>query len=194
MSAQAAEQAAAADDADFLYVEDPTALANNPDREHELAEFDPKINQTRILTFKFTAGEKKKLPMHQALKFLKAGFIVTDADGNSYDPTPIKPSNGTEIALAADQCIARYSELTQEALLFRVKQEFGGEVFNKAARKAELVDFLVSRDAKKLAAAARAESGGGEAAEQNARDRGQLTGGSMSAAEVDRMFADQMDG
>lgn len=120
----------------FFNVYDTSATAQNPVRIHDLV-FDGIVEQV-----KFNYGEATKLPLAKALKFQKAGFLVKDAD-DVLIPTPSETPETVKTQLKEGEIIARYEELTNEALLLRVAILPGGEAFTRASKKKELVDFLV---------------------------------------------------
>lgn len=187
MSANAAEKAAVADET--LFVQDPTARVGEPPRQHEMLEIDEASGQKRPTVYKFEAGEKKAMPLHMAVRFAKAGFIVTDENGAIYTP-PTQASDEVVMLLQPGQCIARYDEMKQESLLMRAKAVIGGEKFNKATRVADLIAFLVEQDAKKAAEArARAVSNDDTAEDNDQASAGSATiGGAISPDALNRMF------
>ncbi len=190
MSANAADKAAVADTDDILFVEDPTARINDEPRKHEMLEDDPASGQRRIVPYIFKAGEKLQLPTHTAMRFAKAGMIVTDQNGQLYKP-PSQVSDDAMRHLAPGECIARYDELKQEALLMRCKLIVGGEKFNKASRIADLIAFLTESDAKK-AAELRARSAenddGTEDISALSGDGTATVGGALSQAALAKIF------
>jgi hypothetical protein len=144
------------DEAESLIVEDPSCTATAKERTHELE------ISGQIVPFTFKYGEKMELPSAQAMKFLKAGFIVKDAKGQKIDPTPPQPASG-KLVLADDQTIATFAELAQEALWKRCVQEVGGEKFSRSDSKRDMIAFLVKRKAEvEQARKGKAENGAEE--------------------------------
>jgi hypothetical protein len=126
-------------DTKLFNVYDTSATAQNPVRIHDLV-FDGVVEQVR-----FTYGEATKLPLSKALKFQKAGFVVKDAE-DVLIPTPSETPETVKTQLKVGEIIARYEELTNEALLLRVAILPGGEAFTRSSKKKELVDFLIESE------------------------------------------------
>lgn len=164
----------------FLLVEDQTATLNYPERTHEIV-YDGKV---KAFTFKY--GEKQKMPVDLALKFLKHdAFVVTDPDtGNRYEPTPAAPDMGLGVKLQPGECVARYDELSLESLIVRAKQLPGGEKLNRNLGKQAVIDFILKQETAKLSLV---KAG---ADEDVAAVRGGSSDG-MTKAEVDKLFGDQ---
>jgi len=120
-----------------LFVEDLTCSAKHPVRSHEI----PQPNGT-VTIHELKYGEKTEMPYADAVQFLKdEAYRVTDAEDERIQPTPPRPATTEKIVLANDQCIARYSELTKDALAVRVAQVPGGHELEKAT-KPDMVKFL----------------------------------------------------
>lgn len=107
-------------------------------RTHEL--INPETQ--RVQRFKFEPGKATDCPRWAAMRFAAIdGFDVRDGDDNQFrvnaeDQEPLR-------ALAPDETIARFEELTQDALLARCLALDAKCGFNKAAKKGEMVAFLI---------------------------------------------------
>jgi hypothetical protein len=126
---------------DDLFVTDTTATVDSPTRVHE------HIVAGKREKFTFGYATPVKLPRAVAMKFAKTeSFIVEDADGNRVQPIVTQPFiNGVKsVDLALDQCIANFSELTDEALLIRCQQSNGGEVITRDNSRSQRIEFLVA--------------------------------------------------
>lgn len=142
-------------DQEFLHVVDTTA---RPDFQREGvngaimtvsgARRHEQLVDGAVKVFSFEHAVPTKLPFAIAMKFLKTeGFVLTDENGKpiEFERVPDQPNaaNSAQFKLAGNQVVARYDELSQEALLIRAAQLPGGEVFKKNAKRAEIIDFLI---------------------------------------------------
>jgi hypothetical protein len=137
----------------YLQVTDTTCTPAYPTRTHDI------MYQGRRAQVTFNYGNPLRLPIDVALKFLKdEAFVVTDEDGNQYDPTPKAPeAAGAEFKLAPDEIVAKLDELTQEALYLRAKQLNGSDHIKKGTPKTELVAFLAAQRLTEAKAAGKAK-------------------------------------
>jgi len=94
-------------------------------------------------TVEFKYGEEKILPFEVGIKFMKDGFIVEEVDGSKLE-LPVIATDNVQAQLKKGECIARFSELTFEALKLRVAQKKDGEIFLEADEdeRPALIDFL----------------------------------------------------
>lgn len=101
------------------------------------------IDETTRYTLEASKGTA--MPRAHAMIFLRdPSFAVFDASGRRVTPLPKQEQAGTrEVALDADQCIALYEELTDEALAKRVALRPGGHDLVDAPRL-EQVAFLTT--------------------------------------------------
>lgn len=122
---------------DFLYVKD--TLATRGPRSHELVD---SAGKKRIFTF-VDSETPVEVPTDMAIELIKIdGFAVS----KTIDGEPLRPA-GREtsgLALAPDETVAKYSELTREALLHRCNAL--GANFNLQTNKNTLVAFLAGGD------------------------------------------------
>jgi hypothetical protein len=162
-----------------LYVMDTTATPAYPTRTHEhLIDGVP-------TQFTFAVGQKLPLSIDKALKFLKdPAFIVTDADGKRYDPTPKEPTGAAAVELAPNELIARIDELSTDALVIRAKQINGGEGFKKQDGREKIIAFLIEKTA-----ATRANEAA-RAVPTQAPGSGNIETEDMGEDEVGKMFED----
>ena len=125
-----------------LEVTDTNCTPAYPTRIHDI------LYEGRVKQVKFELGEAQTLPLDIALKFLKdESFLVVDPEtGKKYDPTPKQPDEvgPTAFQLGADEIVAKYDELSQEALFLRVKQMPGTESIRKNAAKDKLIAILAA--------------------------------------------------
>lgn len=91
-----------------------------------------------------------EMPEAHALQFLKdESFIVTDSNGVRIKPVIKKDTDVGKIVLEDDELIAKYDELTQESLYKRCKIIPGTEHIKKNTRKGDLIEHLMSHEAKR---------------------------------------------
>lgn len=110
-----------------------------------------------LKTFIFEHGKPLEMPRAIALKFLKHdGWKLTDKDGNlkTFRRPPKQPHElqaGEQLVVANDETVARYDELSTNALQHRVLEMVGGEKFaGSSPNRDAMIDFIV---AAKVAAA-----------------------------------------
>lgn len=102
--------------------------------DHSVTELVPeRIHQIpvdgEIVEVKFNHDVDTVLPFGLGVKFLKDGFTVKELDGTEELRLPPVPSDSIAQQLASDECVAKYSELTLEALKLRAAQKAGGEIY-----------------------------------------------------------------
>lgn len=119
-------------------VTDTSATANNPKRTHEI------IINGEIKSVFFEYGKATLVPFEEAAKFQKSeGFIVTNDEGNVMEkPSDVPPA--IMHTMKTNECIARFDEMTREALYMRSVMLPGGEKFKGNAGKDDLVAFLTA--------------------------------------------------
>lgn len=135
-------------DAAKMYVMDLTALPGHPPREHEM------VVDGITRPFKFHAGKPLELPTEIAVKFLKHSttFKLTDKLGNvqEWRGAPKQPEDlqaGERLRLGPDETVARYAELTDDALFVRVCQMPGGEAVARSSDRAAIITFIMDATA-----------------------------------------------
>lgn len=127
-------------------------------RQHELA--DPVTGH--ISRFKFIASEATKCPRWAAERFAAIdGFDVVDAKGKVFK-SAASNAPGLLRAIASNETIATFDELTQDALLQRCLAADEKCGFNKAAKKDAMVDWLTARADAPVAPTADVEDALGE--------------------------------
>lgn len=91
-----------------------------------------------------------EVDMDIALRFLQVDtFAVFDHTGKEIVNKAVAGDNDEDSQyLQVDECVAKYTELTHEALLFRAKQ--AGGAFNKSSAKDDLISYLISETKKDL--------------------------------------------
>lgn len=171
-----------------LFVLDTTAKPPCPTRTHEFLQADGTLK-----AYTFKQGESLELPAAEAAKFLKhPHFIVTDADGKVIKPLPKEAGQGVAApALGEDEVIARYDELTADALVLRVNALPGGGSAKPAWKKDKLIATL--KEARAQAANAEKPRTAKDAGADGAPIDGEedLTGGEMGDDELDALFGDK---
>lgn len=112
------------------------------DRQHELT--DPETN--KIKRFKFNPDNPTPMPRWAAMKFaMISGFEVIDANGTKFVAPP--ESEAQTLTLAPDELVARYDELTAEALFARCATYGEACSLKKSASKNDMIGFLLSQKA-----------------------------------------------
>lgn len=165
-----------------LFVRDTNCRAGFEKRTHRVA-----LDNGGFASYTFTQDEKLEMPAGHAMKFLKdEAWVVTDHEGNRILPIE-EVKSGQEIPkLRVDQVVARWDELTAQALLTRAQMRRGGEKFRQGAKKSDLIAFLTSEAEVK----ARADEHIPADAGSEAGD----VGGEMSAADVDALLGGEDGG
>lgn len=119
-----------------LLVTDLSAAPDCPKRTHEVF-VDGELHKVD-----FEQGKDTELPYRVAVKFMQEGFIVKDADGNAFR-LPAKTDETVRVQIGMDEVIAKYTELTTEALKIRAATRVGGENFlDEKADREQIITFL----------------------------------------------------
>lgn len=144
-----------------MKVQDTTATAVSGMRTHDI------LCDGRVFQYSFKPGEALEMPPAHAWKFVPIdSFIVTDEKDNRIRQT-IPITKGVETGqLKDDECIARYEELTIEALLSRAVPLPGGERMGRQSGKEGLAAFLIAARKTKTPSAPAADTASGEAVEE----------------------------
>lgn len=123
-----------------VYVLDTSATGESPVRSHDVF-YNGKIERVE---FKF--GQPTPMPFDLGCKFMLPGFIVKDGDGLDMSAPPVTV-DAVKFQIGDDEIVAKYEELTQEALMLRALGRVGGEQFadNHTATRAELITFLKTK-------------------------------------------------
>lgn len=134
---------------DTLFVLDTTATQESGSRTHDM------LVDGRAVPVKFDYGVPKELPFGVAMRFLKTPeFQLTDKDGKPRDfqRVPIQPDElgaGERFRLAEDETVAKYNELTVDALVMRAVLLPGGEKMSKRFGKDAIVEFIQTATAER---------------------------------------------
>ncbi len=125
-------------DEKIVYVLDTSATAESPKRAHDI------IFNGSIERVEFSHGKPKAMPFEMACKFMLPGFIVKDEDGLDMGAPPVTV-DAVKFQIGDDEIVAKYEELTVEALTLRALGRVGGEIFADSKRdtsRVELIAFL----------------------------------------------------
>lgn len=139
LSTQTLTPHAEADAPDTLEVTDTTCVPGAPRRVHAM------MIGGSVKEIEFNLGRPTAVPLDVGLRFLKTdAFLVVDPrTGRKYDPTPPVPTQESGFRLGPDETVARWDELTQDALFVRAKQLPGAEDIKKGSTpKEKLIEFL----------------------------------------------------
>jgi hypothetical protein len=132
-----------------LFVLDTTAKPGKGPREHEM------IVDGLVKPFKFEPGIPLELPLAVAIKFLRHDdFKRTNAKGEllPYHRKPKQPDElkaGERFTLKDHETIARYSELTDMALLQRALELPRGEMIPDKQDREALIAFITKAEIEK---------------------------------------------
>lgn len=113
----------------------------------------------QLRTLAFNYNRATVVPEAIAVKLLKEpAFVRVDEHGDAIEwrNPPKQPEElqaGEQFQLAADETVAKYDEMTVEALKIRAMQMVGGETV-KTAKKEDVIAFLIAAVAAKRALAA----------------------------------------
>jgi len=122
----------------FLKVIDSSLTLENSKRIHQV------IINGEITDVVFVYGEDKFLPESVAMKFSKEGFKIVHPENDSEVEIPREIPVGAPVQLRPDEVIARYNELSFDALRTRAVILPGGEKFIQEGVEAqEMIDFLM---------------------------------------------------
>ena len=154
---------------------DPSAVHGYPPRLHEI------VVDGKAHPYTFHPSVAVTMPRTHAMKFLKAGFHVIDPKGNVMVNAPAGPDphQTAKFELGEEEVVARYDELTLEALLLRVNQMIGGERLQRTDGKDAMIAFLKADRIKR------------EAVFKQRRNDGISSGGEvedMPPEDIDKMF------
>lgn len=117
-------------------VTDSSATAEHPVRNHEVMV----DGQVRQVEFKY--GEPTVLSMDVAMKFKKDGFKIADFDGREVKPNAVTDET-VRIRIGDDEVVAKYEELSIDALQMRAVVLPGGERFLQGpVEKDAVIAFL----------------------------------------------------
>lgn len=121
----------------MLEVYDTSANHECPVRQHDV-----KING-EILSITFEAGKRTLMPRDVGLKFMKPGFRVYEKDSTVELTRPPVTDETVKNRIAVDEVVAKYEELTGDALKMRAAVFPGGEAYIAGnVARADLIDFL----------------------------------------------------
>lgn len=118
-----------------LVVRDKSLIYQDQVRIHEVS-----VNG-HLIPIRFTYGQPTVVPYEVGMKFVGKGFMVQDAEGRDIHAPVVAPAEA-EIVLGADEVIAKYYELTDEALSVRCVLTRGGEKFFDGGDRQKMIDFL----------------------------------------------------
>ena len=125
----------------FLKVIDSSLTLNNPKRIHQI------ITNGELQDVVFVYGEDKFLPESVAMKFSKEGFRIVHIEDDSEIYIPREIPVGAPVQLQPDEVIARYTELTFDALRTRAVILPGGEKFiQDGVQSQDIIDFLMGKE------------------------------------------------
>lgn len=121
-----------------LKVIDSSLTLENSKRIHQI------IINGEITDIVFVYGEDKFLPESVAMKFSKEGFKIVHPENDTEVEIPREIPFGAPVQLRPDEVIARYSELSFDALRTRAVILPGGEKFIQEGVEAQdMIDFLI---------------------------------------------------
>lgn len=121
-----------------LKVIDSSLTLENSKRIHQI------IINGEITDIVFVYGEDKFLPESVAMKFSKEGFKIVHPENDTEVEIPREIPFGAPVQLRPDEVIARYSELSFDALRTRAVILPGGEKFIQEGVEAQdMIDFLM---------------------------------------------------
>lgn len=125
------------DNRKYLRVIDSSCTPEAQERTHSVNFGGEKVS----VTFKY--GEPTVLPYELAMKFNVEGFTLESTDGAPL-VLPTQAKDAVALHLEADECVAKYYELTTESLVLRAVQKPNGEIFGDAGEedRSDLVAFL----------------------------------------------------
>lgn len=136
-------------DAGFLYVMDKSATPSSGARTHEQY-----LANGVLKSFTFEYGKPLRLPFAMAVRFLKSdGFYRSDENGDElpFDRAPKRPEElgaGERLVISENEVIARYSELTDQALKLRCAALPGSEDVVANGPRERVIKFIVDHNIK----------------------------------------------
>ena len=131
-------------DRGYMYVIDTSATPMADTRVHHL-----RLTGGRIAAFTFKAGEPLRLPFEQAIQFLKNdGFVHVDAQGNEmpFRKAPKRPDDlqpGEVFKLDEAETVARFDELTTNALILRAAMLPESDAIVRTQDRAAIIPFII---------------------------------------------------
>lgn len=168
-----------------LLVMDTNCRGRWPEREHLI-----NMENGGTKAYTFHEGKYLEMPHSHAMKFLvDASFIVCERPvedgGKQYQPLPKGKKADGRFDLQHDELVARYPELTKDALLIRAQAKNGGEDFTRGTVKEVLISFLMDVKHQETQAKKAAEDDieGEETIDSDPKAE-------LSGEEVDAMFGD----
>lgn len=124
-----------------LKVIDSSVTLDNPKRVHQI------ILNGEVTDVIFNYGEDKFLPESVAMKFSKEGFRIVHPENDAEVEIPREIPVGAPVQLRPDEVIARYTELSFEALRTRAVILPGGEKFiQEGVNIQDMIDFLMGKE------------------------------------------------
>lgn len=123
-----------------LYVvEDSSCTAVSTPREHTVIVNDQPVPVT------FVYGQRTELEYDVAMKFASVeGFTVSDLEGREVTVPKVVANTIKQLQVAPDEVIAKYTELSLEALQVRAAASPDGEKFVGVDQPEILIDFLMN--------------------------------------------------
>lgn len=133
--------------------------------------FDREGKPATIKNYDLTAHTPVPMPLDHAMQFLKdAAFVVTNEKGEVLKPLDVSAEKVTHVQLPEGCIIAKYEELTREALVLRAKVlPNSAHIHPIKTKVAEVIEFLKAT----------------AKANQRPAERGEMT-----AKELDELFKD----
>lgn len=124
-----------------LKVIDSSVTLDNPKRIHQI------IINDEIIDVVFVYGEDKFLPESVAMKFSKEGFRIVHPENDAEVEIPREIPVGAPVQLRPDEVIARYTDLSFEALRTRAVILPGGEKFiQDGVQSQDIINFLMGKE------------------------------------------------
>lgn len=111
--------------------------------------FDKAGHPVQIKNYSLSAEKATPMPLDHAMQFLKdSAFVVTDEKGNVMKPMENIAEKATHIALPEGCVIAKYEELTRDALVLRAKVlPNSGSIHPIKSKTSDVIAFLIAHDA-----------------------------------------------
>lgn len=126
----------------ILKVIDSSLTLDNAKRIHQV------IINDEITDIVFEYGKDKLLPESVAMKFSKEGFRIVHIENDSEIIIPRETPVGAPVQLMPDEVIARFTELSFDALRTRCVILPGGEKFvQEGVEIQDMIDFLMGKPA-----------------------------------------------
>lgn len=178
-------------EAETVFVTDSTATPGYPTRTHEII-----VNGNNV-QYEFQHGKSCEMPYAHGMKFLGIeSFEVKHRDGTRIPTLPnvAERANGQQPPkLRPDEVIAKFDELSEEALIRRSNAIPGGERFTGQSDRDALIGFLLDRGRNEQAPAAGTKSVPVKPA--GPKDAAGFTeGGQWTEKDVSKFFEDTTEG